>query len=80
MRGERYQNRMAILLVVLLVFVVVPLVVNLLPLWPLWAPVVASLIVLPGIFLRETDLVAGLRAPPRRAMRLSPTCVRRALM
>jgi len=63
MRGERYQNRMAILLVVLLVFVVVPLVVNLLPLWPLWAPVVASLIVLPGIFLRETDLVAGLRAP-----------------
>jgi len=69
MRGERYQNRMAILLVVLLVFVVVPLVVNLLPLWPLWAPVVASLIVLPGIFLRETDLVAGLRRAGVRCRR-----------
>ncbi len=63
MRGERYQNGMAILLIVLLVFGAVPLTVNLPGLWFLWGPVLASIAALPAIFLRETDLVTGLRAP-----------------
>ncbi len=63
MRGERYQNSMAIFLIVLLGFVALPLTVNLPRLWFLWVPVVAALAILPAIFLREADLVTGLLAP-----------------
>jgi hypothetical protein len=63
MRGERYQNGMAILAIVLLVFGAVPLTVNVPGLWFLWGPTLASLVVLPAIFLRESDLATGLRAP-----------------
>src|SRR3989441_6370607 len=63
MRGERYQNRIAIFLIVLLGFVALPLTVNLPRLWFLWVPVVAAIALLPAIFLRETDLVTGLLAP-----------------
>src|SRR2546425_5204243 len=63
MRGERYQNRIAIFLIVLLGFVALPLTVNLLRLWFLWVPAVAAIALLPAIFLREADLVTGLLAP-----------------
>src|SRR3989441_8850734 len=63
MRGERYQNGMAILAIVLLVFGAVPLTVNVPGLWFLWGPVLAAFVVLPAIFLREGDLATGLRAP-----------------
>ncbi len=62
MRGERYQNAMAILLVVL-VFASVPLVLSLPGWWFLWAPVLAALALLPATFLREADLGTVMRAP-----------------
>src|SRR2546428_11765850 len=62
MRGERYQNGMAILLTVL-VFAAIPLIVNLPTWWFLWVPVVAALAVLPAVFLREVDIGASPRSP-----------------
>src|SRR2546426_10454748 len=62
MRGERYQNGMAILLTVL-VFAAIPLVVNLPTWWFLWVPVVAALAVLPAVFLREVDIGTSPRSP-----------------
>jgi len=60
MRGERYQNAIALLLAVL-VFASIPLLVNLAGIWFLWVPLLAALAVLPSVFLRETDLAAGLQ-------------------
>ncbi|HWM53259.1 MAG TPA: hypothetical protein VNP71_08880 [Thermoplasmata archaeon] len=62
MRGERYQNGMAILLTVL-VFAAIPLIVNLPTWWFLWVPVVAALAVLPAVFLREVDIGTSPRSP-----------------
>src|SRR2546428_14064254 len=62
MRGERYQNGMAILLTVL-VFAAIPLIVNLPTWWFLWVPVVAALAVLPAVFLREVDNGTSPRSP-----------------
>src|SRR3989442_6414281 len=63
MRGERYQNRIAIFLIVLLGFVALPLTVNLPSLWFLWVPVGAAIALLLAMYLREKDLVTGLLAP-----------------
>ena len=62
MRGERYQNLIATLLIVLAV-ATLPLVVNLSGLWWLWAPLLASLATLAAVFLREVDLPVGGRSP-----------------
>lgn len=62
MRGERYQNAIVLLLIVI-VFASVPLLLNLLGWWFLWVPVLAALVVLPVIFLREIDLRTYLRTP-----------------
>ncbi|TLZ75055.1 MAG: hypothetical protein E6K14_01820 [Methanobacteriota archaeon] len=62
MRGERYQNAMAILLLVL-VLASVPLILNLSGWWFLWTPILAALAILPAVFLREPDLGTGPRSP-----------------
>src|SRR5206468_8544139 len=62
MRGERYQNLIATLLIVL-ALATLPLVVNLSGLWWLWAPLLASLATLAAVFLREVDLPVGGRSP-----------------
>src|SRR5437016_2410562 len=62
MRGERYQNLIATLLIVL-ALASVSLVVNLSGLWWLWAPLLASLATLAAVFLREVDLPVGGRSP-----------------
>src|SRR5206468_2699087 len=61
---ERYQNTIALLLIVL-VFASIPLIVNFLGAWFLWAPILAALAVLPAAFLREAELDTGLEAPAR---------------
>src|SRR5206468_722100 len=58
MRGERYQNLIATLLIVL-ALASVSLVVNLSGLWWLWAPLLASLATLAAVFLREVDVPVG---------------------
>src|SRR6266550_729479 len=62
MRGERYQNLIATLLIVL-ALATLPLVVNLSGLWWLWAPLLASLATLAAVFLREVDVPVGGRSP-----------------
>jgi len=62
MRGERYQNLIATLLIVL-ALASVSLVVNLSGLWWLWAPLLASLATLAAVFLREVDVPVGGRSP-----------------
>jgi len=62
MRGERYQNLIATLLIVL-ALASVSLVVNLSGLWWLWAPLLASLATLAAVFLRELDVPVGGRSP-----------------
>ena len=62
MRGERYQNLIATLLIVL-ALATLPLVVNLSGLWWLWAPLLASLATLAAVFLRELDVPVGGRSP-----------------
>ncbi len=62
MRGERYQNLIATLLIVL-ALASVSLVVNLSGLWWLWAPPLASLATLAAVFLRELDVPVGGRSP-----------------
>ncbi len=62
MRGERYQNAMAVLLVVL-VFAAVPLILDLSGWWFLWTPILAALAILPTVFLREPDLGTGPWSP-----------------
>ena len=62
MRGERYQNLIATLLIVL-ALATLPLVVNLSGLWWLWAPLLASLPTLAAVFLREVDVPVGGRSP-----------------
>jgi len=62
MRGERYQNAMAILLTAL-VLAAVPLILNLPGWWFLWAPIMAALAILPALFLREPDLGTGPWSP-----------------
>src|SRR2546428_190160 len=64
MQGERYQNTIALLLIVL-VFASIPLIVNFLGAWFLWAPILAALAVLPAAFLREAEVDTGLEAPAR---------------
>src|SRR5437879_13519668 len=64
MQGERYQNTIALLLIVL-VFASVPLIVNFLGAGFLWAPLLAALAVLPAAFLREAEVDTGLEAPAR---------------
>src|SRR5438093_1251786 len=61
MRGERYQNLIATLLIVL-ALASVSLVVNLSGLWWLWAPLLASLATLAAVFLREVDVPVGGRS------------------
>src|SRR2546429_9898778 len=63
MRGERYQNLIATLLIVL-ALATLPLVVNLSGLWWLWAPLLASLATLAAAFLREVAVPVGGRSPP----------------
>ena len=62
MRGERYQNLIATLLIVL-ALASVSLVVNLSGLWWLWAPLLASLATLAAVFLREVEVPVGGRSP-----------------
>src|SRR5438034_11110149 len=62
MRGERYQNLIATLLIVL-ALASVSLVVNLSGLWWLWASLLASLASLAAVFLREVDVPVGGRSP-----------------
>src|SRR5881409_2291522 len=62
MRGERYQNAMAILLTAL-VLAAVPLILNLPGWWFLWTPIMAALAILPALFLREPDLGTGPWSP-----------------
>src|SRR5206468_11541781 len=62
MRGDRYQNLIAALLVVPSI-ACVSLVVNLSGLWWLWAPLLASLATLAAVFLREVDVPVGGRSP-----------------
>src|SRR5437867_813256 len=58
MRGERYQNLIATLLIVL-ALASVSLVVNLSGLWWLCAPLSASLATLAAVFLRQVDVPVG---------------------
>src|SRR5438046_10268653 len=62
MRGERYQNLIATLLIVL-ALASVSLVVNLSGLWWLWAPLLASVATLAAVFLREVEVPVGGRSP-----------------
>src|SRR5207247_8824287 len=75
MQGERYQNTIALLLIVL-VFASIPLIVNFLGAWFLWAPILAALAVLPAAFLREAELDTGHEAPAR--VRAAPAGNRRS--
>src|SRR5205814_1277436 len=72
MRGERYQNLIATLLIVL-ALASVSLVVNLSGLWWLWAPLLASLATLAAVFLRAVDVPVGGLARPTVAGGLART-------
>ncbi len=67
MRGESFQNAMAVILAGLLV-AGVPLVLNALAWWPLFVPILAAVAVAAWVFLPDVD-VATPRVLPQEALR-----------